>query len=197
MTMLSSVSNVVVNNLISGASTAAVAGMGIAKKANMLSFRVSTGITQGALPLIAYNHSAENFRRIKESIMSAVGIAVGFAAVCMIISFAFGSHLVRFFIADAATIKFGEHFIRIICVAMPLASTSMTAMMFFQATSKKGQATLLSLLRKGILDVPLMFLFNGFWPVYGVAFATPIAEMISCVTAVILMCAFFKTIKIH
>lgn len=197
MTMLSSVSNAVVNNLISFASTAAVAGIGIAKKINMLSFRVSTGITQGALPLIAYNHSAGNFRRMKKSIVSAASIAVGFATFCMSISFIFGSHFVRFFIVDAATIKYGEHFIKIICLAMPLASMSMTAMMFFQATAKKVQATFLSVLRKGILDVPLMFTLNGVWPVYGVACATPIAEVISCVTAVILMRAFLKKAKIY
>ncbi|MCI1208618.1 MAG: MATE family efflux transporter [Treponema sp.] len=197
MTMLSSVSNAVANNLISNASAAAVAGIGIAKKINMLSFRVSTGITQGALPLIAYNHSAENFRRMEKSILSAAGLAVGFAVICMGVSFTFGSHFVRFFIADSATINFGGHFIRIICLAMPLASLSMTVVMFFQATARKVPATLLSVLRKGILDVPLMFILNNVWPVYGVACATPIAEVISCVTAVILMRVFFNRIKMH
>ncbi len=159
-----------------------MAGIGIAKKFNMLSFRVSTGITQGALPLIAYNHSAGNFRRMKKSIISAAGIAVGFAAFCMCISFIFGGHFVKFFIVDTATIKYGEHFIKIICLAMPLASMSMTAMMFFQTTVKKVQATSLSVLRKGMSDVPLMLILNGIWPIYGVA----------CATAVILMRAFLK-----
>lgn len=80
---------------------------------------------------------------------------------------------------------------------MPLASLSMTVVMFFQATARKVPATLLSVLRKGILDVPLMFILNNVWPVYGVACATPIAEVISCVTAVILMRVFFNRIKMH
>lgn len=49
------------------ASSTAVAGMGIGKKVNMISFRVSTGITQGSLPLIAYNHAAGDYRRMRQS----------------------------------------------------------------------------------------------------------------------------------
>ena len=75
----------------------------------------------------------------------------------------------KLFIDDAATVEFGQNFIHIISLAMPLAAATMTMMMFFQASAKKAQATALSMMRKGILDIPLMFLFNSVWPVYGVA----------------------------
>lgn len=192
MTILSSFSNAVVNNLISTASSTAVAGMGIAKKVNMLSFRVSTGITQGALPLIAYNHSAKDFKRMKKSIISAAAIAVGFAAFWMCGSLLFGGELVKFFIQDPETIQYGQHFVKLICPAMPLAATTMTIMMLFQASAKKLQATVLSVLRKGILDVPLMFLLNRIWPLYGVAKATPIAEVIACIISLTLAARFLR-----
>lgn len=195
MTMLSSFSNAVVNNLISGESSAAVAGMGIAKKINMLSFRVSTGITQGALPLIAYNHTAGDFKRMKKSILSAAELAVGFASVCMCISFLFGGIFVGFFINDAETVRFGRYFVKTICLAMPLAAATMTFMMLFQATARKAKATFISMLRKGILDVPLMFALNRIWPLYGVARATPIAELAACTIAVTTAFRFLKSLK--
>ena len=195
MTALSSASNAVVNNLISEASSAAVAGMGIAKKINMLSFRVSTGVTQGALSLIAYNHSAGNYTRMKRSIAGAAKITVGFAAFCMCVSMLFGGGLVKLFIDDAATVEFGQNFIHIISLAMPLAAATMTMMMFFQASAKKAQATALSMMRKGILDIPLMFLFNSVWPVYGVACATPVAEIIGCAVALVLVWRYMRTLK--
>ncbi len=194
MTILSSVSNATVNNLISSASSTAVAGMGIGKKVNMISFRVSTGITQGSLPLIAYNHAAGDYRRMRQSILSAADIAVGFALVCMCAALLFGGQFVRFFIDDPATVEYGRQFVRIVCVAMPLASASMTVMMLFQAAARKAQATVLSILRKGVLDIPLMFVLNEVWPVYGVACATPIAEVISCVLAVVLAVRFLKSL---
>jgi Na+-driven multidrug efflux pump len=52
----------------------------------------------------------------------------------------------------------------------------------------------MSMLRKGILDVPLMFILNGFIPLYGVAYATPIAEVISCLTAVILVSKYLRNL---
>jgi putative MATE family efflux protein len=196
MTILASFSNAVINNIFAKESSAAIAGMGVAKRINMLSFRVSTGITQGALPLIAYSHAAGNFERMKKAIVRAAMLAVGFSSVYMCLSFAFGTHLVRFFINDAETIAYGSHFIRIICFALPLASTSMIVMMLFQATSNRLQATIMSMLRKGILDVPLMFILNGFIPLYGVAYATPIAEVISCLTGIVLASRYLRNIVV-
>lgn len=192
MTVLSSASNAVVNNLISSASSAAVAGMGIAKKVNMLSFRISTGVTQGALPLIAYNHSAGNFKRMKRSIISAAIITVGFASLWMCNSLLMGGNLVKIFIEDPQTIDYGQHFVKIISPAMPLAAATMTMMMMFQASAKKVQATILSVLRKGVLDIPLMFALNQVWPLYGVACATPIAEVIGCTIAMTLVVKYLR-----
>ena len=39
-----------------------------------------------------------------------------------------------------------------------------------------------------------MFVLNEVWPVYGVACATPIAEVISCVLAVVLAVRFLKSL---
>ena len=195
MTALSSFSNAVVNNLLSDASSAAIAGLGVAKKVNMLSFRVSTGITQGTLPLIAYSHSSKNYKRMKNAILSAGGICVGFALICVCVSMIFGRLFVSFFINEAATVEYGGNFIGIICVAMPLAALSITVMMLFQATAQKVQATFLSVLRKGVLDVPLMFVFDGIWPLYGVACATPVAEAVSCVLCIIFAVRFFKKLR--
>lgn len=56
--MMGTVSNTVLNHIIAGYSNEAVAGMGIAKKLNMLAFAVGQGITQGTLPLIGYNYTS-------------------------------------------------------------------------------------------------------------------------------------------
>jgi Na+-driven multidrug efflux pump len=64
--------------------------------------------------------------------------------------------------------------------------------MLFQAAEKKVEAMFMSIMRKGILDIPLMVLFNHLWPLYGVAASTPIVEGLSAVVAVILAIVFFK-----
>ena len=46
----------------------------------------------------------------------------------------------------------------------------------FQATGRKIRPLILSLLRKGVIDIPLMILLNTAVGVSGIAWATPIAD---------------------
>ena len=50
----------------------------------------------------------------------------------------------------------------------------------------------LAIMRKGVLDIPMMFLLNGLAAAYGIVMATPIADVLCCVAALILFIAFLK-----
>ena len=52
------------------------------------------------------------------------------------------------------------------------------------------KSLVLALLRKGILDIPLMFVLDRFFGRYGLVSATPIADIVCCVTAAILFFVF-------
>ena len=58
MTMMSTISNTALNHMVSGCSNTAIAGMGIAKKIDLLAYAIAQGMTQGTLPLIGYNYSS-------------------------------------------------------------------------------------------------------------------------------------------
>ena len=49
---------------------------------------------------------------------------------------------------------------------------------------------LLALFRKGILDIPLMFVLNRAVPLFGSVWATPITDLVCCILAVILFARF-------
>ncbi len=53
------------NNFTSGFGADAVASMGIAQKVNMVPLQVTVGFSQGVMPLISYNYSSGNRRRMK------------------------------------------------------------------------------------------------------------------------------------
>lgn len=71
MTMMSTISNTALNHIVADYSTTAIAGMGIAKKIDLLAYAIAQGMTQGTLPLIGYNFSSGNIKRMKESIKAA------------------------------------------------------------------------------------------------------------------------------
>ena len=51
---------------------------------------------------------------------------------------------------------------------------------------------LLAILRKGLVDIPLMFILNNVLPIYGIVWATPIADVICCATAIVFFASFMR-----
>ena len=65
MTLCENISFAVLDNLMAAYGTAMQAGLGVAKKVNMLAHCMARGMAQGVLPLIGYNFGAKNFKRVR------------------------------------------------------------------------------------------------------------------------------------
>jgi Na+-driven multidrug efflux pump len=65
----------------------------------------------------------------------------------------------------------------------------------FQSTGRKLKPLLLSLLRKGGLDIPVMILMNHLVGVNGIAWATPIADTGAMLCAILRFIPFWKKLK--
>jgi hypothetical protein len=57
-----------------------VASVGIAKKIDMLPMNVGMGLCQGMMPLVAYNFSAKNYKRMRDFTVAARTAGIAFAA---------------------------------------------------------------------------------------------------------------------
>ena len=90
------------------------------------------------------------------------------------------------FIRDGETIGHASTFIRIHSLALPFSVVTNLLMGFFQAIKKSRPATALSLIRKGIFDIPAMFLLNMAVPLYGPMMCQPIMDIVSASCAVIM-----------
>lgn len=194
ISMMATISNTALNRIIASYSTEAVAGMGIAKKIDMLAFAMGQGMSQGALPLIGYNYSSGNRTRMKAS-LRALLIDCLVASVAGTALLFFGAKpITRCFIDNAATVHHGCVFLKIICFTCLTTTLNFFVITLFQATGQKVQPIILSLLRKGIIDIPLMLLFNSFWGVDGIAVAIPVSDFIALIVAVILVIPYLKKI---
>ena len=194
-TSMAMLSNIAANYLVSDYGSAAVAGMGVAKKINMLAFNTTMGLTQGVLPLLGYNFGARNYDRLKKSIIFTAAAALGFNLICTLCFRTFAPALVAFFIAEEASVSFGSAFLRVIALATPLASIVYLTNTVFQAAGRRFSSFLLSILRKGCMDIPLMFLFKSMIGMYGIVWATPTAEIGSILVAVFLIRLMVRDIR--
>lgn len=192
MTLMSTLSNLTLNKMISGYSNEAVAGMGIAKKIDLMAFAIAQGMTQGTLPLIGYNYSSGNRKRMLSALKVLLIDCLVLAFAGMALMFFGATPITRCFIDNGATVAFGRAFLRIVCLACPTTALNFLAITIFQATGKKVQPLILSLLRKGGLDIPLMLLFNGIAGISGIAWATPVADALALVVSVVLIVPYLR-----
>ena len=194
MVLMSFLSNTFLNTLVSGYSNEAMAGMGIAKKIDMVGFAIAQGMTQGVLALIGYNFAAGNRERMRDTIKTTLLYSTGIAAVFTVLLFLFAPVITRSFIQNEQTVAYGSRFMRVMCVTCPAASVTMMVVTVFQATGEKLRPMLVSMLRKGGLDIPFMLLYNALTGVEGIAYATPTADLLTMTIGILLIIPYWKKI---
>lgn len=193
--LLAMVSNIFANKLVAEYGSAAVAGMGIAKKVNMIAFNTTLGLTQGVLPLLAYNYGARKYQRMRAITRFTTLFALGYTCCCTAIFRAFAPSLVRFFINEPSSVEFGTRFLRVIAFAAPLCALSYMANTIFQAAGRRRSSLALSIMRKGVVDIPAMYAFKMLMGLNGVVWATPFAEVTSVSVASVLYMKFRRELK--
>ena len=193
MTLFENISYAVLDNLMSLAGTAMQAGIGVAKKVNMLAHCIVRGMAQGVLPLIGYNYASGNHRRMRSTVLISTLASVAMATLCMTVSLCFSRQLIGIFIQHGSdSVVYGARFLRILSLGGPFSACAYAFISFFQATGKGMKSFLLAILRKGLVDIPLMFILNNAMPIYGIVWATPIADVICCVTAIAFFTSFMR-----
>lgn len=195
MSVMSTASNIMVNRLLSAYCNEAIAGVGIAKKIDMLAFGIATGMSQGVVPLVGYNYSSGNYSRMKKAIKTTFILSLTVASVCAVLLFTCARPLVSAFIDNPLTVKYGQKFQRIICIPGPCISVTLIIITVFQSAGKKIQPLLLSLLRKGGLDIPFMILFDVLFGIDGIIWATPIADFSAMIIAILTLIPFWKRLE--
>ena len=196
MTLFENISYAVLDKLMSFSGLSMQAGIGVAKKVNMLAHCMVRGISQGSLPLIGYNYASKNMERMRESVRVSHASSIAVAAVCMVMNLTLARQMIGLFIhTDSDSLQYGVDFLRILCVGGPFSASAYTIISFFQATGQGKKSFLLAILRKGIVDIPLMFMLNLVLPVYGIVLATPLADALCCAAANMMLIAFLKQME--
>ena len=194
-TLLASVSNTMLNQLAKGFGGEAVAALGIVKKIDTIPMSVTIGIAQGLMPLLGYNYAAKNHQRMKDAAKLALISAIVFSVICAGAFIIFAPFFVRLFMQEAVTVSHGIYFLRIMCISTPLMAVGFHMITLFQAAGESRPALVLSVLRKGIVDIPLMLLFNLLLPLNGLAFVQPATEFIAMAAALFFYARFTRRIS--
>lgn len=161
----------------------AISAMGIVFSVNTIFLMPIFGINQGAQPILGFNYGAKKYERVKETlwyaaaggtIMSTLGFAVTRLAPVPLVSL-FGKH-------DLELMVLGMQAMKIVMVSYPIIGIQIIGANFFQALGKPKKAAFLSLSRRVLLLIPLVFILPRFFGVAGVYMAYPVADVVATIT---------------
>ena len=183
----------VLNNFTASFGADAVAAMGIAQKINMVPFYIALGMSQGIMPLISYNYGSGNIARMKKVFLFSGKLAVSFLALVSAGYYLGAGFLIELFMKNQVIIAYGSRFLRGLCLALPLLCLDFLAVGVFQACGLGRKALAFAILRKIVLEIPALVLLNRLWPLYGLAYAQPLAEVVLAAAAVGVLARMFRS----
>ena len=190
--LLNVVGSTILNNFTAAYTASAVAAMGISHKLNMIPLQVALGFSQGIMPLVSYNYASGNRKRMKQGILFAMGIILPVVALISLGYWICAPGLIRLFMDNSEIIGYGTAFLRGMCLGLVFLCTDFMAVGVFQVLGMGGKALVFAILRKVVLEIPLLFILNALFPLYGLAYAQFGAEFILSIAAVFMLIRIFR-----
>lgn len=179
------------NNFTSAYGADAVAAMGITQKVNMVPMYIALGLSQGIMPLVSYNYSCGNHRRMKETVMFAAKAMLVFMAVTVAVYYFSAGMLIGAFMKNETIVSYGAKFLRGFCLGLPFLCIDFLAVGVFQAVGKGKEALIFAVMRKIVLEIPALYVLNRLFPLYGLAYAQFTAEVFLAAAAVVVLRRIF------
>ena len=137
-----------------------------------------TGLGNGAQPIIGFNYGAGENGRVKEAIRYLAAMLIIYSTVAWFIILLIPKFLIGIFTADAALITAGVPSLHIYFFGFFLMALMFTGQTVFVGIGKAKFAIFFSILRKGIVVIPLILLLPIWFGVNGVFLAEPISNLI-------------------
>ncbi|MDO4632713.1 MAG: MATE family efflux transporter [Eubacteriales bacterium] len=164
--------------------------MGIVMKVFQIVIAFVVGIAAGCQPIVGYNFGAGNIKRVKEIFRDMMIAEVVIGVVATLLFELFPVQIISLFGSESDLYKqFAVYAFRIFLSAMVLCCVQKSTSIFLQSLGKPVHSMALSLLREFVLSVPLVLLLPQFHDlgVLGPLYSGPIADVISCTVAVIMV----------
>lgn len=178
---LMSVSTIVLNQLLVVYGNDPVAAIGIVFKANMFITFLQMGIANGVQPLLGYNYGAGNMKRFRgvESYTKKCCLVAGIAATALY--FLFREQIIRLFISDNEVVSYGVDMLVAYMLSGPVIGFLFVNMNCMQSVGRALPATILSVLRQGILLIPLLYLLRALFGLNGVILGQSVTDYIAVI----------------
>lgn len=155
---------------------------------------IFNGISLGTQPIISFSYGQHDFTRIRQVLKYALITIGATAAVLYVILFFSADGIAAIFNTEKAEDlqKLATTGIKLYFISSLFSGFNLLFSSYFSASDKGVCSQIITLLRGVVLIIPLAYLFAHLWKITGLWLATPAAEMLTLVAAIII---FFVTRK--
>lgn len=194
--LLFDISSMIANKKMSIHGDTALAAYGIVTKIERLPLNIGIGICLGMIPLIAYNYSAKNSKRMKEIFDCARIVGISIAVVCVALYFIFSNDIIVFFIKDAETVRLGTSFLKARCFATPFMFLCFNMVHYFNAIGKGKISFSLAVIRQIIFNIPIMFILDYMYGEFGLVWTQLVADIFTVIASYIIYYAVKRKLSV-
>ena len=179
--VLMSVSTIVLNQILVVYGNAPVAAIGIVFKANMFITFLQMGLANGVQPLLGYNFGSGDIKRFREveSYTKKSCLIVGIIAT--LLYFIFRTQIIAMFISDSEVINYGVLMLIGYMISGPVIGLLFVNMNCMQSVGRALSATILSVLRQGVLLIPMLYILNAIAGLHGVIYGQALTDYIAVI----------------
>ena len=185
-TLLMSFAGVFGNRLMVSYGNMAVAAQSVAGKASMLVSMIIMGICMGVQPAVSYNYGAGDTRRVNRIVLGVGGFSTLLGAALSGALYLARAEMIGLLLNDPEVLDLGVRMMTATLLGAPLYGVYQISSVYLQSTEKVSQATLTSLLRQGLVLVPVLYLMNALFGLTGLIYAGLTADLIATALAVVL-----------
>ena len=181
--VLSSVSNIFLNNLLLPFGDTAIATMGIALKVNSIVTLLQVGFAGGMTPILGYNFGAKNAARLRQVLKGGGGFVLCLGTVLSVLVYAFAGPMIALFMNTEEIVTNGTVMLRALMLCGPFLGLLFIMTNYFQANGKALPALLLSLCRQGLVFLGVLLLMSSLFGWNGIIYAQPVADYLTLILA--------------
>ena len=186
MQSIGSVTTFCMNNILLMFSSTAATVFGVYFKLQSFIFMPVFGLTNGMVPIVAYNYGAKNKDRIYKTITVSLIIAVSIMLVGLLAFQTIPGTMLGLFKASEQMLEIGIPALRIISLSFVFAGYCIICSSAFQALGNGVYSLIVSVARQLLVIIPVAFAFAKLFGLHMVWWAYPIAEISS-----VIVCTFF------
>ena len=181
-----SISTIILNQILVAYGNAPVAAIGIVFKANMFITFLQMGLANGVQPLLGYSYGAGNRERFLavERYTKKCCLIVGVLATALF--FFFRESIIRLFISDTEVINYGVEMLIAYMISGPVIGILFMNMNCMQSTGNALPATILSILRQGVLLIPVLYGLNALLGLHGVIYGQALTDYVAVLLSIVI-----------